>query len=61
MVISTGGVSAQRGEHPLDPEADTPLDPEADTPPVNRMTDKSKNITSLQLHLRAVINKFMKT
>ena len=41
-----GGVSAQ-GVYPAEPEADTPS-------PVNRMTDRCKNITFQQLLLRTV-------
>ena len=46
-----------RGVHTPRTQRYTPLDPEAQ-PPVNRMTDRCKNITFPQLCLRAVIRQF---
>ena len=58
------GMSAQRGvQTPLDPEIDT-HNPrprgKRQTPPVNRMTDRCKDITFPHFRLRAVIKKTIK-
>ena len=55
--VCPGGVCLDAGVHPQEPEVDTPPTQRTDTPPVNRITDRCKNLAFPQLLLRTVIKR----